>query len=199
MRLAVGATHGRVIQQLLTESVLLGLTSGVAGLLLAFCGAEFLTRLKPPVDLPISLKLVPDIRVLGFTLVVVLVTVVLFGAAPAFRLSRTSLMPKLGRGSDSGSGRRSTKGQRLLLVTQVTVSFLLLVGAGLCVRSLLNAERLDPGVRHRERPQFFSFSHLERVHKSYDSHLLPAVIRASPILSRCAVREHGRISAPKLW
>ena len=145
MRLAVGATRGRVIRQLLTESVLLGSVSGVVGLLLAFCGAAFLTRLKPPVDLPISLKLAPDVRVLGFTLVVVLVTVVLFGMVPALRLSRANLVPKLGRGSDSGSGRHSTRGQRLLLVAQVTVSFVLLVGAGLCVRSLLNAERLDPG------------------------------------------------------
>jgi putative ABC transport system permease protein len=144
IRLAIGASRGRIIRQLLTESTLMGLLSGAAGLLLAFWGAEFLTHLKPPVGLPIALNLQPDLRVLGFTLVVVVVTVLLLGTAPAIRLSRTSLAPQLGHRSDSGGGRRS-KGQRLLLVVQVSVSFLLLAGAGLCLRSLRNAEHIDPG------------------------------------------------------
>ena len=144
VRLAIGASRGRIIRQLLTESTLTGLLSGATGLLLSFWGAEFLTHLKPPVGLPIALNLQPDLRVLGFTLVVVVVTVLLLGTAPAIRLSRTSLAPQLGHRSDSGGGRRS-KGQRLLLVVQVSVSFLLLAGAGLCVRSLRNAEHIDPG------------------------------------------------------
>jgi macrolide transport system ATP-binding/permease protein len=148
IRLAIGASRSRIMRQLLTESMLTGLLSGAAGLLLAFWGAEFLTRLKPPVGLPIALNLQPDLRVLGYTLAVVAVTVLLLGIAPALRLSRTSLAPQLGNRSDSGSGRRS-KGQRLLLVVQVSVSFLLLAGAGLCVRSLRNAERTDPGFETR--------------------------------------------------
>jgi predicted permease len=144
IRLAIGASRGRIIRQLLTESTLTGLLSGATGLMLAFCGAEFLTLLKPPVGLPIALDLRPDMGVLGFTLVVVVVTVLLLGTAPALRLSRTSLAPQLGHRSDWGGGRRF-KGQHLLLVVQVSVSFLLLAGAGLCVRSLRNAELTDPG------------------------------------------------------
>jgi predicted permease len=144
IRLAIGATRGRIIRQLLTEGMLTGLLSGAAAVLLAFGGTTLLTHLKPPVGLPIAINFQPDLRILAFTLAVVIVTVLLVGAAPAARLSRTSLAPQLGRRNDSGDGRRS-KGQRLLLLVQLSVSFLLLAGAGLCVRSLRNAAHIDPG------------------------------------------------------
>ncbi|MGI9107940.1 MAG: ABC transporter permease [Pyrinomonadaceae bacterium] len=144
IRLALGARRGRIIRQLLTESVILFLLGGTAGLLLAAWLNDLLLNFKPPVSFTLELDLGIDARVLCFTLLVSLVTGVLFGLMPAVQASRPDVLPALKDESASGSYRRS----RLLgafVVGQVAVSLVLLVTTGLFLRSLQNARVLDPG------------------------------------------------------
>lgn len=145
VRLAVGAGRWRLIRQLLTESVLLAALSGVVGVLFAFWGKSALlaltdkdTRLWPPnVDLSLNW------RVLGFTLAVSLLTGVLFGLAPAWRATRTDLATSLKQSRrTTGVVSRLSKG---LIVAQVALSLLLLVGAGLFIRTLYNLHRVSLG------------------------------------------------------
>ena len=144
VRSALGASRSRILQQLLTESVLIGVLSAAVGLLLSFFGARALVHFKPPISLPLALDIRPDIRVLGFTVLLAVVTAILFGSAPALQLSRVAAAARLGGRPGMGSRRRS-KTQRVLLAAQVGISFLLLVGAGLSIKSLRSAERIDPG------------------------------------------------------
>ncbi len=144
IRLAVGAGRGRLVRQLLTESVILGVLGAGVGVLLA----AWLTRLLSTFDLPIpialSLDLRLDARVLGFTAGVALLTGVLAGLAPALRATRANLVRDLK--GDVTSGRRGRwTGRDLLVVGQMAVTIVLLVTAGLLVRSLLAAQRADVG------------------------------------------------------
>lgn len=146
MRLALGAGRFRLIRQLLTESTLLSMTGGILGILFAFWlkdvllsvnqwGGEGMAGLNPGLDL----------RVLGFTLGLSLVTGILFGSLPAWRATRMDLTPALkdtGRNSSSVSRSWLSKG---LVVTQVALSFVLLIGAGLTVRTLRNLQSVDAG------------------------------------------------------
>ncbi len=153
IRCAVGASRWRIVRQLLTENLLIALCGAVAGLLLALLGADALIRLKPPIDIPIAITLRPDFRILGFTLAVAFISAALFGLAPALHLSSASLTPHLVGRTDSGSPGGS-KTQRMLVVVQVSISLLLLIGAGLCVRSLRNAEQINPGFETRNIASF---------------------------------------------
>ena len=146
LRLAVGASRWRLIRQLLTESVLLSVLGGLFGILFAVWikhgllavtdwGGPGMSALEPRLDW----------RVLGFTLVLSLLTGIVFGLAPAWRTTRVDLTPTL-----KDSGRSSSSVHRSILslglvVVQVALSLLLLVGAGLFVRTLINLQRVDPG------------------------------------------------------
>jgi predicted permease len=146
IRLALGASRLRLIRQLLTESLLLALTGGVLGLLLAWWGGSFLLALVGSGRNPIFLKLTLDPRMLGFTAAVSLLAGILFGLAPAWRATQVDLTPTL-----KDSARRAGGGARLglgktLVVAQVALSLLLLIGAGLFVRSLEKLKRLDAGL-----------------------------------------------------
>lgn len=149
IRSALGASRLRTLRQLLTESMLMALCSAAAGLVLALWGAAALPHLKTPISLPIAIDFRPDIRVLGFTTLLAFVTALLFGTAPALQLSRAVLSPQLG-GRTGSDVRRRSRAQRLLVSAQVSISLLLLIGAGLCLRSLHSAERIDPGFETRD-------------------------------------------------
>jgi predicted permease len=146
IRLSLGAGRGRLVRQLMTESLLLALLGGAAGLLVAFWGRDLLLAFRPP-NLPLDRLDVPlDESVLLFTLALSLVTGLLFGLAPALHASRPDLAVDLKDRSaqPSGSARRfSLRGA--LVVAQVALSLVSLIGAGLFLRSLRNAQRIDPG------------------------------------------------------
>jgi len=147
VRLAMGATRARIVAQLLTESLVLSLLGGLAGLAIAFWADRALMKIYLPSDSGgMSISSSPDLRVLLFNLVVAVVTGVLFGLVPAMRTTKPNISGTLKdqAGSVVGGGghNRLRKG---LVVAQVTLSLLLLVGAGLFVRSLANLRNLGPG------------------------------------------------------
>jgi predicted permease len=146
IRLALGSGRGRLVRQLLTESMLLAIVGGIAGLLLAAWGSEFLLGLASAAGSPIQLDLRPDWRVLAFTLAVSMLTGILFGLMPALVAAGVDLNPSLkeSSGSQSGSPPRQ-RFSRTLVVWQVALSLVLLVGAALLVRSLQNLRAFDAG------------------------------------------------------
>jgi putative ABC transport system permease protein len=146
IRAALGASRKRLLRQLLIESLLLATAGGIGGILLALWGANLLTFFLPPLHLPVGLPLGVDRAVLAFTLVLSLGTGVIFGLAPAWRGSRADLNNSLkegGRGSGTGSG--SQRLRDLLVVSEMVLATVLLMGAGLLLRSLHNAENKGPG------------------------------------------------------
>jgi len=155
VRLALGATRWRLIRQLLTESVLLSLGSGVLGIFLAIWATGFFLSLLPPMGLPFALDLSPDRRVLGFTLLLSLLTGIGFGLAPALQATKPDLAQAL-KDEMATSGYRRARLRSLLIVVQIALSTLLLIGAGLLIRSLRHAQTLDPGF-DAERVMTLSF------------------------------------------
>jgi macrolide transport system ATP-binding/permease protein len=147
VRLAVGAGRGRLIRQLLTESMLLAMLGGGAGLALASSISGLIVSFTPPntfVNLTLDNRL--DWRVLSFTLVISLLTGILFGLAPAVRASRPDLVSALKDESTLlGNRVRRLSLRNLLVVGQVALSLMVLIGAGLCVRSLQNLQAIDSG------------------------------------------------------
>lgn len=145
IRAALGASRGRVIRQLLTESVLLSLTGGALGLLVGLRGVNVLIRIIP-VDIPRLSQAGLDGRVLVFTAAVSLLTGILFGLAPAFSRSEFALSESLkesGRGLSEG--RRRTRTHGVLVVGEMAMALVLLTAAGLLIRSFLSLERVHPG------------------------------------------------------
>jgi len=146
IRMALGARRGRVIQQLLTESVLLSLVGGVVGVLIVSLSENLLAALKPAVASQVTLDVGFDARVFIFTLLISVLTGVLCGLAPALQATKVDLVRDLKNESAFlGRGYRRYSVRNLLIVAQVSVSLVLLVGAGLFVRSLRNAQSIDPG------------------------------------------------------
>ncbi|HKG78492.1 MAG TPA: ABC transporter permease [Pyrinomonadaceae bacterium] len=146
LRLALGASRWRLIRQLLTESLLLSILGGLFGIIFAVWikngllavsdwGGRGMSSLEPRLDW----------RVLGFTLVLSLLTGIVFGLAPAWRTTRVDLTPSLKDSARGSSAVHRSLLSRGLVVVQVALSLLLLVGAGLFVRTLLNLQRIDPG------------------------------------------------------
>jgi predicted permease len=148
MRTALGAGRMRVVIQLLTESVLLGLLGGAAGLLIA-AGCLYAVRQMHPGNIPRLDELGLDFGVLAFTLAISILTGVVFGLAPAFRASRIDLNTVLkagGRGSRSGGlSVRRDKLRGVLAIAELAVSLTLLTGAGLLVRSFVRLVNVPPG------------------------------------------------------
>jgi len=149
MRFALGASRGRMIRQLLTESVLLALCGGIAGLVFARWAAMALMSIRIPTDLPLHLfDLRVDWRVFAFSFLVALITGIVAGLMPALQAHRTDLADTLKVGGRSGGG--STGHHRFrnaLVVAQVAVSLLLLACAGFFIRSFQNSANVDMGFR----------------------------------------------------
>jgi len=142
IRLSVGASRGRLLSQLLSESLLLAITSGAVGLLLANWTSQGLAAALP-LQFSRDLDLSVDIRVVAFTVLASLIAAVLFGLAPAWRLSGRNLVSSL-RGLTSGL-QRTHAARKALLAAQVGASVVLLIGAGLFVRSLQSFNATEPG------------------------------------------------------
>ncbi len=143
IRAALGAGRGRLIRQALIESTLVALLGGCVASLLASWVAPALLALKPP-SLPVNLDVPTDWRVFAFTFVASLATGVIFGSVPALRASRVEVAPALKEEGRGGSDRPSRL-LSVLVVAEIAVCSALLISAGLCVRSLLNARSIDPG------------------------------------------------------
>jgi predicted permease len=146
VRLSLGATRGRIIMQLLIESLLLAVLGGLAGTLMAVWTDASLMQLLPSDTLSLKLSSTPDLRILLFTVGVSLVTGILFGLLPALQATRPDVAPTLKDQAGAVVGGGSQVGIRKgLVAAQVTLSLLLLIGAGLFVRSLQNLRDLGPG------------------------------------------------------
>ncbi len=147
VRSALGASSGRVVRQLLTESILLSLAGGALGLLIAAWGTEAAIKLLPEA-LPRAADIHLDGRVLLFTLAASVLAGILFGLAPAFKAARAGVQETLKEGGRSGScARHRTQG--VLVALEMALAMVLLVGAGLMIRSLSNLWRSDPGFAPR--------------------------------------------------
>ena len=143
IRSALGASRGRILRQTLTESILLSSAGGAVGLVIALWAVPPLLALKPA-SVPVRIDVPIDWRVLGFTCLLALVTGVLFGLVPALRSSKLDLVPAL-KDEASFAGLSWSRLRNALVIAQVSVCLVLLIDAGLCVRSLINARSIDPG------------------------------------------------------
>ncbi|HKC62947.1 MAG TPA: ABC transporter permease, partial [Pyrinomonadaceae bacterium] len=145
VRKALGASRARVVRQLLTESLLLSLMGGTLGLLLSVWLVDLLVAISPA-DTPRFNEIKLDYRVLGFTLIISCLTGLLFGLAPALRSSKIDLNETLKEGGrGGGESRRSNRLRSLLIVSEIALSLMLLVGAGLLIRSFQNLREVKPG------------------------------------------------------
>jgi predicted permease len=144
IRLAMGANRFRLIRQLLIESLLLSIVGGAAGVLLALWMVKFLLAFKPPIDFPLTLDVGLDWRVLLFSLGVSLVAGVVFGLAPALQSTRPNLLSTLkDTAAQGGAGR--TRLRSVLVVAQIAISLVVLIAAGLVVRTLQQLQTMNPG------------------------------------------------------
>ena len=160
VRLALGAGRTRLIRQLLTESVMLSLAGAALGILIAFWGANALAAFVAENRYSaVYLNADPDLTVLSFTVGIAALTGILFGLAPAFRGTRVNVAPVLKENAGSISGASFAHGRKIslggvLVVAQVTLSVVVLAGAGLVVRSLANLRGINPGFDTKNVLQF---------------------------------------------
>jgi predicted permease len=147
LRLALGATRGRLVRQLLTENLLLAALGAGGGLLLAVWLVGLFVSGVPEDALPRQQAIGVDSAALAFTALLSLLTAAFFGLAPALSASRTDLNEALKEGGrqSAGGGARGQKLRRLLIVAEVALAMILLAGAGLMLRSFLSLRSLDPG------------------------------------------------------
>ncbi len=146
IRAAMGAGRFRLVRQLLTESAVLSLLGGLAGLLVAFWGRKILWSFRPPFLPDGSIDLSFDTRVLGFTVLISLITGMVFGIIPAIKASRTDINEILkvgGRGGMLGWTHNRLRG--LLVISEIALALVALVGSGLFLRSMQNAQQYNPG------------------------------------------------------
>jgi putative ABC transport system permease protein len=146
IRAALGANRNRLIRQLLTESLIVAFSGGIAGILVAYWGRDLLWSFRPSFLNQDAISLSLDVRVLVFTLGISVLTGLLFGLLPALRTSQADLQESLkvgGRMEPAGWGR--SKLRHLLVVSEIALTLVALIGAGLFLRSMQQAQRIDPG------------------------------------------------------
>jgi putative ABC transport system permease protein len=151
LRAALGATSGRVVRQLLTESLVLAILSAVVGFAIAYGGRAALWSFRPPFIADGDIDLSFDSHVLLFTVSVALLTAVLIGVAPAIKAAKPNLIETLkvgGRGGTVGWTRNPFRS--LLVVLEIALALVALVGSGLFIRSMQNAQRIDPGFESKK-------------------------------------------------
>ena len=147
VRAALGANRGRIVRQLLTESILLAVLGNLFGMLVANWGVSALLFLAPD-SLPRAQEIVVDARALGFTSALALVTGIGFGLAPAFAATRIDLTLALkGGGRGSGEGAHHQRLRGALIVAEVAIALMLLTGAGLLIRSFAQLQHVQRGFR----------------------------------------------------
>jgi predicted permease len=150
IRAAVGAGRGRIVRQLLTESLLLSLTGGALGLALGMAGIRVLLAINPgniPRIGPDGAGVAMDWRVLGFTILVALATGVLFGLFPAVQASRTDLNTSLKESSArSGAAAHSNRTRSLLVTAEISLALILLIGSALLIRTFVALRAIQPGL-----------------------------------------------------
>jgi predicted permease len=156
IRAALGAGRSRLMRQLLTESMLLSLLGGAAGLLVAYWGRGLLWSFRPPFLPDGSVDLSFDARVLGFTAGAALLTGLLFGIIPALKASDPDLNAMLKTGGRGGTlGWTHNRLRSLLVISEMALALVALVGAGLFLRSMQNAQKINPGFENKNLFQFF--------------------------------------------
>jgi predicted permease len=198
-RLALGSSRTRIVRQILTETLLLAFTGGAVGLLLAFLGTRALIQFVVGKDAHTALDATPDLHVLGFTMAICVATGILFGIAPALRVSRMSAAGALNataRTVGSSGGRSGRLLPNALVVGQVVLSLVLLAVAGLFVRTLHNLRNQDLGFNRtnillvKTNPRFAGYKP-EKLNALYESMLtrvqaLPGV-RSAALSSRVPI------------
>ena len=145
VRLALGANRWQIVRQLLVESVLLAISGGVVGVGVAWVGVKALLGFLPQGTTPLGLATAPDARILLFNFAVALVTGLLFGLVPALQATRPDVAPTLKDQAGTVAGTGHARLRKSLVAAQVTLSLLLLIGAGLFIRSLRNLRDVGPG------------------------------------------------------
>ena len=192
IRVALGAGRSRLLRQLLTESVLLSIVGGLFGLLLAHWGTKAALGVLPTA-LPRAEQIHLDFRVLVFTTAIALFTGILFGLAPAFKMSAPNLQDALNRGGRGSSSPRY-RAQGAFVAAETALALVLLVGAGLMIRTLTKLWSIDPGFRS-DNVLTFGLS------------LPPALAHATPAAIRASIREidsalastPGVVAASQTW
>lgn len=145
VRLALGASRGRIVSQLLVESLILSLGGGLSGLALAIGIDKALLGFLPTGSSPLMISSMPDLRILLFNLGISLLTGLIFGLVPALQATRPDLAPTLKDQAGAVVGGTSVFIRKALVIAQITLSLLLLIGAGLFIHSLANLKDLNPG------------------------------------------------------
>jgi putative ABC transport system permease protein len=146
VRVSLGATRWRIVRQLMVESVLLAVISGIAGLAIAYAGIRWFDGETQNVGKPYWMTFDMDGRVFAFFAVVCVLTGIIFGIAPALHISKTNVNEVLKEGGRSGTGIRARRWTAALIVAELTLTLVLLTGAGFMMRSFLNLYRMDLGI-----------------------------------------------------
>src|SRR4030095_4371027 len=147
IRMSIGATRWRIVRQLLIESALLAALGGALGFLRAWAGERWVDVATQGLGRPYYLQFTMDGRVLAFFTMVCLVTALIFGLAPALHISKTDINEVMKEGGRGGSGgQRARRWTSALIVGELTLTLLLLAGAGFMIRSFLVLYRLDLGI-----------------------------------------------------